>query len=358
MAVVWRTLASSLLALGVLAGCRIGEEYPPAVPVAEAYRHPSPVEIPVAPPPAPPVVDPPAVRLVPTAEEWALWQPYVPPLPHTCTGKGKKRRCTQPSTTAVEEANAGAVMQPTAQHTAHGTSAQTTYPFDRQKARIYEVHTSPDEATYLLLPQDERLAAKVLLNPEAWEVTYGTSGAEGARREVVALRPVQAPQTARALLVLQSGLTIHLKLLARQRPGMLSVTWDIPALTTVPLQARLPLDQQPPPFNAQQVYAGYTLDTDSNPTRVPPWLPEIVLDDGKNTLLRFRGTLDGIRMPVVSGVQQNGSLALVQSRWYVRPAHGAWLYVQGLHPALELKDAQGLRVRVVRQGPPATVAER
>ena len=109
---------------------------------------------------------------------------------------------------------------------------------------------------------------------------------------------------------------------------------------------------------AQQVYTGYTLDADSNPTRVPPWLPEIVMDDGKNTLLRFRGTLEGIRLPVVSGVQQNGSLALVQSRWYVRPEHGAWLYVQGLWPGLELQDAQGLRVRVVRQGPPVTVAER
>ena len=95
-----------------------------------------------------------------------------------------------------------------------------------------------------------------------------------------------------------------------------------------------------------------------NPTRVPAWLPEIVMDDGKNTLLRFRGALEGIRLPVISGVQQNGSLALVHSRWYVRPEHGAWLYVQGLWPALELRDAQGLRVRVVRQAPHPTVAER
>ena len=138
---------------------------------------------------------------------------------------------------------------------------------------------------------------------------------------------------------------------------MLSVTWDVPARVPTTMPVRLPLDQHPPKFDSQQVYAGYTLDTDSNPTRVPPWLPEIVLDDGTNTLLRFRGTLEGIRMPVVSGVQQNGSLALVQSRWYVRPEHGAWLYVQGLHPALELTDAQGLRVRVVRQGAPATIAE-
>ena len=334
------------------------DTYPPALPVPEEHRSPSPVPVPSA-PPAPVVTEHPAIALLPPAEEWALWKPYSPPVAPTCTGKGKKRTCTDTAPSAVDAANAGAVVKPTAQHTAGGTSAQTRYPYDRQKARIYEVHTSPGEATYLLLPQDERLAAKVLLNPEAWEVTYGTSGAEGARREVVALRPVQAPQTARALLVLQSGLTIHLKLLAHTKPGMLSVTWDIPALTPVtPARAPLPVDQRPPQFDSAHAYAGYTLEADDNPTRTPPWLPEAVLDDGRNTLLKFRGTLEGIRVPVVSGVQQNGSLALVHSRWYVRPEHGAWLYVQGVHPALQLTDAQGLSVRVVRQVPPATVAER
>jgi type IV secretory pathway VirB9-like protein len=352
---VHRTLLSSVAALGVLAGCTLGEHYPPAVPVAEEFRSPAPVAVPEAPPP---VVEHPAVRQLPTEDEWPLWKPYTPPPPKVCTGKGKKRRCVQPKPSAIDTANAGAVLKPTAQHTAHGTSAQTTYPFDRHTARIYEVHTSPEEATSLLLPQDERLAAKVLLNPEAWEVTYGTSGAEGARREVVALRPVHAPQTARALLVLHSGLTIHIKLLALQRPGMLSVTWDIPARTPVALQTQVPLDQRPPVLHAQQVYTGYTLETDRNPTRVPPWLPELVLDDGTHTLLRFRGMLEGIRLPVISGVQQHGHLALVHSRWYVRPEHGAWLFVQGVHPALDLQDAQGLRVRVVRQVPPATVAER
>ena len=233
------TLMSSVVTAGLLAGCTMGDAYPPAVPVAEEYRSPSPVEVPA--PPPPPVVEAPTVSIVPTEEEWLLWKPYMPPPPKVCTGKGTKRRCTQPAATAVDTANAGAVVKPTAQHTAHGTSAQTTYPFDRHQDRIYEVHTSPEEATYVLLPPDERLAAKVLLNPEAWEVTYGKSGAEGARREVVALRPVQAPQTARALLVLQSGLTIHVKLLAMRRPGMLSVTWDIPALHPVPRKARLPL---------------------------------------------------------------------------------------------------------------------
>ena len=228
------TSTTSLLALTLSMGCASVDTYPPAVPVPDEYRSPSPVAVPSE-PPAPVVVEHPASTLVPSPEEWVLWTPYSPPVAPTCTGKsGKKRTCADNTSTAIEEANTGAVVKPTAQHTANGTSAQTRYPYDRQTARLYEVHTSPGEATYILLPVDERLASKVLLNPEAWEVTYGTSGAEGARREVVALRPVQAPQTARALLVLHSGLTIHLKLLATTKPGMLSVTWDIPALPTPP----------------------------------------------------------------------------------------------------------------------------
>ena len=77
-----------------------------------------------------------------------------------------------------------------------------------------------------------------------------------------------------------------------QRPGMLSVTWDIPALTPVPLsEARVPLDQRPPQFIApSRCIPAIPWMSMSNPTRVPPWLPEIVLDDSTNTLLRFRGT--------------------------------------------------------------------
>ena len=193
----------------------MGDAYPPAVPVAEEYRSPSPVEVPRRPPP--PVVEhrPSASSL--RRRSGSCGSPIPHPRPRSVRARGRSGGVPSRHATAVDTANAGAVVKPTAQHTAHGTSAQTTYPFDRHKERIYEVHTSPEEATYLLLPQDERLAAKVLLNPEAWEVTYGKSGAEGARREVVALRPVQAPQTARALLVLQSGLTIHVKLLAMPR---------------------------------------------------------------------------------------------------------------------------------------------
>jgi hypothetical protein len=89
----------------------------------------------------------------------------------------------------------------------------------------------------------------------------------------------------------------------------------------------------------------------------PPWLLTAVVDNGKNTLIQFPGTLDGTRMPVVTGVQQTGKPALVQSRLYVRPEHGTWLYVQGLWPALALRDSAGLQVTLVRQPPQTPRAE-
>ena len=58
---------------------------------------------------------------------------------------------------------------------------------------------------------------------------------------------------------------------------------------------------------------------------------------------------------MVQGLQQTGKPALVQSRLYVRPEHGTWLYVQGLWPALQLQDGAGVRVEAVRQAPRAGV---
>src|SRR5262249_39936223 len=148
--------------------------------------------------------------------------------------------CRAVVTTVVDLANAQAVIRPTLAHTTMGTSGQVRYPVDLSSAKIYEIPTSPLETTYLLLPEGERLAAKLLLNIQEWEIAYGKSGAEGSRREVVAVRPVQAPLMTRGLLVLQSGLPIHLQLRAQERPGALSVRFDLPELAPRPTAPEVP----------------------------------------------------------------------------------------------------------------------
>lgn len=130
---------------------------------------------------------------------------------------------------------------------------------------------------------------------------------------------------------------------------MLSVSWEVPERPPPPPE--VPPDQRPPQFDNALAYADYRIELEGKATQPPPWFPEAVLDDGKNTMIRFRGMLEGIRLPVVSGIQQTGKPALVQSRLYVRPDHGAWMYVQGLWPALTLRDSAGISVRLVRQVP-------
>ena len=127
------------------------------------------------------------------------------------------------------------------------------YPYDPHSERTYEVVTSPTEATYLLMPEDERQAIRLVLNPLQWEVSNGKNGAEGTRREVVVIRPLEVPLSARSMLIFQSGLTISLKLIAQERPGMLSVTWDVPE--TKPVLPEVPIDKQPPRFDRALAYS-------------------------------------------------------------------------------------------------------
>jgi Conjugal transfer protein len=353
-----RILTLSTLALSTTLGCGLHETYPPAYPAPTRIPWDNHEAFVVNNPPPPELAwrDPPkrlnpAGALVPGTEEWHFWQLQAP-VKTVCTGKGKRRRCRQVRQDPVEQANADALVRPTALYARQGTNGLWRYPLDTTTDRVYEVQTSPSEATYLLLPEGERLAAKLLLNPAQWEVSYGKNGAEGSRREVVALRPTAAPLRARTLLVLQSGVPIHLSLVAREQAGMLSVSWEVPAR---PVSPPTPTpDQLPPRFEREQAYAGYAVTVEGKKPATPPWLPEAVMDDGKNTLVKFPGTLDGVRVPVVQGIQQNGAPALVQSRLYVRPEHGAWLYVQGLWPALRLTDAAGIKVKVVRDVPKPT----
>jgi len=294
----------------------------------------------------------PASQLVPSSEEWAQWRAYAP-AQMVCRGKGKGRTCRKVQPSAVDAANTTAVVKPKAIHTAYGQSIQVRYPYDGKGQKVYEIYVSPGEFTRLLLPVEERLAAKLALDPQAWEVSYGKAGAEGARQELIAVRPLQAPQKGRDMILLQSGLTIYLQFLAQERPGMLSVVWEMPEPATAPVP-ELPLDQRPPTFNSDAAYSGYVVKLEGKSGFEPPWYPKAVVDDGRNTLINLGTAMDGQRMPSVVGIQQNGKPALVASRLYIHPERqqdSAWFYVQGLHPALALKDAAGMSVLITRQVP-------
>src|SRR4029453_7316002 len=157
-------------------------------------------------------------------------------------------------------------------------------------------------------------------------------------------------------LIFRSGLIIPVRLVTVEGDPMTTVQWELPRQPLAPPPR--PLSEQPPKFNAAQTYTGYTLTVEGSDRLTPPWMPVAVLDDGSNTLIKFSSALDWTRSPVGVGLANNGKPNLTQSRLWSRPdapEQGAWLFVQGLWPALRLKDSAGLTVKVVRQVPPGAV---
>ena len=75
-------------------------------------------------------------------------------------------------------------------------------------------------------------------------------------------------------------------------------------------------------------------------------MPVAIADDGQNTLIKFARPLDWTRSPVVTGLAQNGKPSITPNWYWTRPGapqEGAWLFVQGLWPSLELKDSARAR---------------
>jgi type IV secretory pathway VirB9-like protein len=223
---------------------------------------------------------------------------------------------------------------------------------------VYDIRTAPASPTYLVLPAGERLAAPPAVNPDAWAVGVVQMGKEASRQEAVVIRPLQAGQDATTALLFQSGLMLFCTLRSVEKAGMVRVSWDMPA-PAVAIEPETPITHRPPLMDLGRLHTAYRIEPQGKLT--PPWLPVSVVDDGTRTYIKFKEALTYTRAPGVFGLTPQGRTALVQSHMYVlpgQPERGAWLLVQGLWPALELKDNAGLTVRLVRQASDATVAER
>jgi type IV secretion system protein VirB9 len=349
-----RTLALSVSLFSATTACTLHQEYLPALPAQRAFWDNSPL-VAVTPPPPElrPLVQasiPPG--FVPSQSEWDLWRPQAK-TQRACAGKGKARRCTQVAAGTVEEANSQATVRPTRRTTEGGQSAQVRYSY--REGKIYEIQTAPHSPTYLLLPPGERLAAPPAVNPDAWATGLVQMGRDQARQEAVVLRPVQAPQESTTALLFQSGLMLFCRLIATEKIAMVSVAWDLPAPPASTMQApEMPIAQRPPKIDLGRLFTAYRIEPPGKIT--PPWMPVSIFDDGTRTYIKFAEALTYTRAPGVFGVTPQGGTALVQSHMYVlpnQPERGAWLLVQGLWPALDLKDNTGLAVRIVRQAPQA-----
>jgi type IV secretory pathway VirB9-like protein len=359
----------SWIAVGLLlAGCAFHEApYPPALPAPRVVWDNFEPLIPNTPPPpelqAQASKPLPVPALVPLQQEWEVFRPV---RTTTCTGKGKRKRCTQEPASVVEKAAQQATVRPKAQNTAGGNSVLLTYPYEVGK--LYEVHTTPTVGTSIVLPPGEVLATKpVLKSPpkeyekeeelkDTWVVGYAAMTPGGQHQGVIVIRPGTAPQEAMTTLLFQSGLIIPLKLIAypTAAKAMLMVSWAPPAQAAEP-QARThtPPEERPPTIDRSRIFTGYTVQALGKYT--PPWLPVGVFDNGKRTYIRLNAdALDAGQAPVVIGLTQQHQQALVQSRLW-RGTRDAAIIVERLYPAFLMQDHAGLQVRIERQ-PVSTAA--
>ena len=340
------------VALLTLSHCTATDPYGPAIPMPRWENTPF---IPqTAPPPElayqPP---PPAPSLLPSPEEWQQWQPMAKPVTR-CAGKGKARRCRSGTPSIIAQTNTSALVKPTLRHVAGLNSAMVRYPYDRGHGvhKIYEVHCAVSSPCYILFPPGEHLTTPPALNtdeqdPASWSVGYAKMGTGEDKQEALVLRPRSAPQTVFNGLLFKSGLIIFVKLIAVQDGGMLSVTWDLPTAQTPPI---IPVAQRPPKVNETRLFSHYSIKVLGKAP--PPWMPVAVLDDGSKTFIKFAEPLTfTTNAPAVYGVTQQGTATLVQSHMFVRedrPADGAWLIIQGIRPAHDLKDGLGMGIRIER----------
>lgn len=350
-----RTVPVAVLSLGLLTHCSLheGANYPPALP-AHAPRWENTPLVPVTPPPPelaykPARLEPRPASLVPTDSEWNLWT-ATPTRKTVCRGKGQARRCTPTASPEVQHAQASALIRPTHRHTGNGQSAMITY--DYRPGAIYLVEVAPHAGTHLLLPDGHRLRLAPVLNKEMFVVGTDGTPEEETTNDILALRAKHAPQRAvNVPLIFRDGLILTVRLVTVEGDPMTLVQWRLPEF---PSKApEMPLSDRPPKFDASRPYQGYTITVEGKHT--PPWVPVAVLDDGQNTMIKFTRALDWTRGPVVVGLAQNGKPNITPSRYWTRPEApeaGAWLFVQGLWPALQLKDSAGLTVSIVRQPPP------
>lgn len=328
----------------VCLGCMPKEELPPAVPdaprlVAEKAEPASFLPESAAPPPSPPL--PPmeqhsaALIIVPSSPEWKIQEvPTEKPL--------------RPDV-VIDTANKEARIKPTRKGYAEGLSVTQRYPY--RPGGLYEVYTSPDNPTTIILPPGERLAAAPALNPDAWDVGVAEMGTDGQRQEVVVVRAVAAGQEATTQLLSQSGHTFFLWLRSFQKTSMVAVTWDMPLRLIPPLDAQTTRGVQPfkaPVVDVTRIHTGYQVESVKGK---PPWLPELIYDDGRKTLIKFKESLAFTNAPVVFVVHTDGSPGVVDVTPYEVPEHpekGAFYIIQGLWPRLTLKGTDGMEVVLTR----------
>ncbi|PIB92557.1 P-type conjugative transfer protein TrbG [Caulobacter sp. FWC2] len=155
--------------------------------------------------------------------------------------------------------------------------------FDYVETAVYPVIATPGRITDIVLEPGEGLVASGPIaagDTARWVIGDTTSGAGGARRVHVLIKPTAA-DLATNLVINTDRRTYHLELRASGRTWQAQVSWRYPPSGSVVVVAAPPAPT-PPVLDLSRVNRDYRVQGDH-----PAWRPVAVFDDGRRTYVEF-----------------------------------------------------------------------
>ena len=189
------------------------------------------------------------------------------------------------------------------------------------EGRVYRVRTSPGTITDIALEPSEVLIAVASGDTARWIIGDTESGAEGARRTHILVKPVSAG-LATNLVVTTDRRTYHLQLTSGAAAAV-ALSWTYPSGALISLTGKPGTERSPqsaetarPAFDVETLCFGYTISGDA-----PPWRPVRAFDDGQRTYVEFPDAIATREAPpfFITGPDQTPALVnyRMRGRFYI-----------------------------------------
>jgi len=201
---------------------------------------------------------------------------------------------------AVRESNLAGIRPP-------GEFSYAAMIFDFNRDWVYEIFTSPLRITNITLEPGERITEPPFVSDsERWILGAGVSHRNGVPVQHVYVKPTAVSLEA-TLIVNTDRRVYHLILRSFRDVHMPIVRWRYPA--TMPMNLVAPRAGESaiggtgagPGVTVDPRFVSFNYRIRRGLSRRPPWMPEMVLDDGRRTIIVFPESVLHREFPAIFG---------------------------------------------------------
>ncbi len=208
-------------------------------------------------------------------------------LPAHADGPGRSARAPTPLQ-ALEAANGAARQRP-----APGGFEQARQIYAYEAGALYEVYTSPNYVTTILLEPGETISTIAAGDTSRWMVTQADAEAQVEGRTIVLVKPQSA------------GLRTNIVLITDRRTYLVEAVSQSGAAYSAQLAWTYPEDASPAATPLDAINLNYRVRTIRG--RAPIWSPARVFDDGRRTWIEFSPGVASSDMPPLFVVTGEGA---------------------------------------------------